>query len=149
MVRLPANATNGVPVAVEIWSVPADGVATLLSKEPPGLSIGKIKLQNGTTMLGVLAEPALVVGRKDISNFDGSWREYIAQTGIQLIDKAIQSSNMTSQESDALKQLRTEGELLTKNGHFRGAIDSLNTAVKMLGLKDRLYLNIPLGYTAL
>lgn len=144
MVRLPANATNGVPVAVEIWSVPADGVATLLSKEPPGLSIGKIKLQNGTTMLGVLAEPALVVGRKDISNFDGSWREYIAQTGIQLIDKAIQSSNMTSQQSDALKQLRTEGELLTKNGHLRGAIDSLNTAVKMLGLKDRLYLNIPL-----
>jgi hypothetical protein len=135
-------------VAVEIWSVPADGVATLLSKEPPGLSIGKIKLQNGTTMLGVLAEPALVVGRKDISNFDGSWREYIAQTGIQLIDKAIQSSNMTSQQSDALKQLRTEGELLTKNGHLRGAIDSLNTAVKMLGLKDRLYLNIPLGYTA-
>ena len=123
MVRLPANATNGVPVAVEIWSVPADGVATLLSKEPPGLSIGKIKLQNGTTMLGVLAEPALVVGRKDISNFDGSWREYIAQTGIQLIDKAIQSSNMTSQQSDALKQLRTEGELLTKNGHLRGAID--------------------------
>jgi Allophanate hydrolase C-terminal domain len=148
MVRLPAYATNGVPVAVEIWSVPADGVATLLSKEPPGLSIGKIKLQNGTTMLGVLAEPALVVGRKDISNFDGSWREYIAQTGIQLIDKAIQSSNMTSQQSDALKQLRTEGELLTKNGHLRGAIDSLNKAVKMLGLKDRLYLNIPLGYTA-
>ena len=55
---------------------------------------------------------------------------------------------MTSQQSDALKQLRTEGELLTKNGHLRGAIHSLNTAVKMLGLKDRLYLNIPLGYTA-
>jgi hypothetical protein len=149
MVRLPANETNGgVSVAVEIWSVPADRVATLLSKEPPGLSIGKVKLQNGTTILGVLAEPALVVGKKDISNFDGSWREYIAQTGMQLIDKTIQSSNMTSQQSDALKQLRTEGELLTKNGHLRGAIDSLNTAVKMLGLKDRLYLNIPLGYTA-
>ena len=149
MVRLPANETNGgVSVAVEIWSVPADGVATLLSKEPPGLSIGKVKLQNGTTILGVLAEPALVVGKKDISNFDGSWREYIAQTGMQLIDKTIQSSNMTSQQSDALKQLRTEGELLTKNGHLRGAIDSLNTAVKMLRLKDRLYLNIPLGYTA-
>ena len=57
------NATNGVPVAVEIWSVPADGVATLLSKE--AARIGKIKLQNSTTMLGVLAEPALVVGRKD------------------------------------------------------------------------------------
>ncbi len=149
MVRLPANETNGgVSVAVEIWSVPADGVATLLSKEPQGLSIGKVKLQNGTTILGVLAEPALVVGKKDISNFDGSWREYIAQTGMQLIDKTIQSWNMTSQQSDALKQLRTDGELLTKNGHLRGAIDSLNTVVKMLGLKDRLYLNIPLGYTA-
>jgi hypothetical protein len=73
-------------------------------------------------MLGVLAEPALVVGSQDISNFEGSCRDYIAQTGIQLIDKAIQSSNMTSQQSDALKQLRTEGELLTKNGHLRGVV---------------------------
>ena len=29
------NATNGVPAAVERWSVPADGVATLLSKSSP------------------------------------------------------------------------------------------------------------------
>ena len=44
----------------------------------------------------------------------------------------------------AIKQLRSEGELLAQNGQFRGAIDSLDTAIKMLGLKDRLYLNIPL-----
>ena len=148
MVRVPANATNGVSVAVEIWSVPADGVATLLEKEPPGLSIGKAKLQNGTTVLGVIAEPSLVVGMKDISNYNGSFRDYIARTGMELIDNATQSSNLTAEQLDAVKQLRIEGELLYNNNQLRGSIDSLNTAVKMLGLKDRLYLNIPLGYTA-
>jgi Allophanate hydrolase C-terminal domain len=150
MVRVPpANATNGVSVAVEIWSVPADGVATLLEKEPPGLSIGKAKLQNGTVVLGVIAEPALVVGMKDISSYNGSFRDYIARTGMELIDNATQSSsNLTAEQLDAVKQLRIEGELLYNNNQLRGSIDSLNTAVKMLGLKDRLYLNIPLGYTA-
>jgi hypothetical protein len=149
MVRVPpANATNGVSVAVEIWSVPADGVATLLEKEPPGLSIGKAKLQNGSIVLGVIAEPALVVGMKDISSYKGSFRDYIARTGMELIDNATQSSNLTAEQLDAVKQLRTEGELLYNNNQLRGSIDSLNTAVKMLGLKDRLYLNIPLGYAA-
>jgi hypothetical protein len=150
MVRVPANATNGVSVAVEIWSVPADGVATLLGKEPPGLSIGKAKLQNGSIVLGVIAEPALVVGMKDISNYKGSFRDYIARTGMELIDNATQSSssNLTAEQLDAVKQLRVEGELLYNNNQLRGSIDSLNTAIKMLGLKDRLYLNIPLGYTA-
>ena len=149
MVRVPANATNGVSVAVEIWSVPADGISTLLGKEPPGLSIGKAKLQNGSIVLGVIAEPALVVGMKDISNYNGSFRDYIARTGLELIDNATQSSsNLTAEQLDAVKQLRTEGELLYNNNQLRGSIDSLNTAVKMLGLKDRLYLNIPLGYTA-
>ena len=162
MVRVPANATNGVSVVVEIWCVPADGLATLLGQEPPGLSIGKARLMDNSTVLGVTAEPALLVGMKDISNFDGNWREYIAQTGLQLIDNATQAANLTSNQvgnatqsanltSDqiaAIQQLRSEGELLAQNGQLRGAIDSLNTAIKMLGLKDRLYLNIPLGYTA-
>ena len=127
-----------------------------------------------STVLGVIAEPALLVGMKDISNFDGNWREYIVQTGMELIDKATQSANLTSGQINnatqsanltsgqinnatqsanltsgqiaAIQQLRNEGELLAQNGQLRGAIDSLNTAIKMLGLKDRLYLNIPLGY---
>ena len=148
MVRVPANATNGVSVVVEIWCVPADGLAILLGQEPPGLSIGKARLLDNSTVLGVTAEPALLVGMKDISNFDGNWREYIAQTGLQLIDNATQSANLTSDQIAAIQQLRSEGELLAQNGQLRGAIDSLNTAIKMLGLKDRLYLNIPLGYTA-
>jgi hypothetical protein len=148
MVRVPANATDGVSVAVEIWSVPADGVLPLLEKGTPGLAIGKVKLQNDTVVLGVIAEPASVVGMKDISSYNGSFRDYIARTGMELIDNATQSSNLTAEQLDAVKQLRIEGELLYNNNQLRGSIDSLNTAVKMLGLKDRLYLNIPLGYTA-
>jgi allophanate hydrolase-like protein len=148
MIRVPANTTNGVSVIVEIWCVPADGLATLLGQEPLGLSIGKAKLMDNSTVLGVIAEPALLVGMKDISNFNGNWREYIAQTGLQLIDNATQSANLTSDQIAAVQQLRSEGELLAQNGQLRGAIDSLNTAIKMLGLKDRLYLNIPLEQTA-
>jgi len=158
MVRVPANATNGVSVVVEVWCVPSDGVATLLEHEPPGLSIGKTRLMDNSTVLGVIAEPALLVGMKDISNFDGNWREYIVQTGLRLIDNATQSANLTSGQINnatqsanltsgqlaAIRQLRNEAELLAQNGQLRGAIDSLNTAIKMLGLKDRLYLNIPL-----
>ena len=44
MVRVPANATNGVSVVVDIWCVPADKLTTLLEQEPPGLSIGKVRL---------------------------------------------------------------------------------------------------------
>ena len=133
---------------MRFWCVPADGLATLLGQEPLGLSIGKARLMDNSTVLGVIAEPALLVGMKDISNFDGNWREYIAQTGLQLIDNATQSANLTSDQIAAVQQLRSEGELLGQNGQLRGAIDSLNTAIKMLGLKDRLYLNIPLEQTA-
>src|SRR5262249_40293690 len=50
----------GVKVAVEVWSVPAAGLAGILLNEPPGLSIGKVRLEDGSTVLGVLGEPALV-----------------------------------------------------------------------------------------
>ena len=37
-----------------------EAFATVLSNEPAGLAIGKIKLADGTEMLGVLVEPWLV-----------------------------------------------------------------------------------------
>lgn len=72
---------SGVPVAVEIWAVPSDGLAGILLKEPPGLSIGKVVLANGETVLGVLGEPALVEGQREITAF-GGWRAYVAAEGI-------------------------------------------------------------------
>ena len=68
---------TGVQVALEVWSVPAAGLASILLNEPPGLSIGKVKLEDGSTVLGVLGEPALVEGQKEITRY-GGWRAYIA-----------------------------------------------------------------------
>ena len=70
-------ASGGVPVAVEVWSVPPDGLASILLKEPPGLSIGKVSLLSGDEILGVLAEPILCEGQQEITRF-GGWRAYIS-----------------------------------------------------------------------
>ncbi len=69
---------GGVSVAVEIWVVPPAGLASILLKEPAGLSIGKAKLIHGEEVLGVLAEPILCEGQREITAF-GGWRAYLAQ----------------------------------------------------------------------
>jgi len=68
---------GGVAVAVEIWAVPPEGLATILLKEPAGLSIGKVTLADGLEILGVLGEPILCEGQKEITSW-GGWRAYTA-----------------------------------------------------------------------
>jgi hypothetical protein len=68
---------GGASVALELWDVPADGLASILRNEPPGLSVGKVLLADGTIVLGVLGEPFLCEGRREITAF-GGWRGYIA-----------------------------------------------------------------------
>jgi hypothetical protein len=40
--------TGGVSVALELWRVPPKGLGTILQQEPPGLCIGKVKLEDGS-----------------------------------------------------------------------------------------------------
>ena len=68
---------SGVKVDVEVWAVPPAGLAAILLAEPPGLTIGKLRLGDGSIVLGVLGEPALVEGQREITSF-GGWRPYIA-----------------------------------------------------------------------
>jgi gamma-glutamylcyclotransferase (GGCT)/AIG2-like uncharacterized protein YtfP len=70
---------GGVAVAVEVWAVPPDGLAEILLQEPPGLSIGKVKLADGTTILGVIAEPMSCEGQREITHF-GGWRAYLTKS---------------------------------------------------------------------
>ena len=77
MVRVRAG---GVSVDVEVWAVPPAGLASILQREPPGLSIGKVKLADGSEVLGVLAEPILCEGQREITGFRG-WRRYLAERG--------------------------------------------------------------------
>ncbi|MBE9066791.1 glutamyl-tRNA amidotransferase [Leptolyngbya cf. ectocarpi LEGE 11479] len=68
--------TGGVAVAVEVWHVPLAGLGIILSQEPPGLAIGKVKLHDGEEVLGVIGEPLTVDGKKEITQY-GGWRAYI------------------------------------------------------------------------
>ena len=68
---------GGVAVALEVWQVPPTGLVQVLLQEPPGLSIGKVTLATGETVLGVLGEPVLCEGQREISAY-GGWRSYYA-----------------------------------------------------------------------
>ena len=72
MLRTPGA---GGSVALELWAVPAAGLATILQNEPPGLAIGKVVLRDGSIVLGVLGEPFLCEGQREITPL-GGWRAY-------------------------------------------------------------------------
>ncbi len=72
---------TGVAVQLEVWSVPAAGLAGILLSEPPGLAIGKVKLADGSIVLGVLGENALVEGQREITTH-GGWRSYTKSEGL-------------------------------------------------------------------
>ena len=68
---------NGQAIALEIWSVTPDALGAILLSEPAGLCIGKIVLANGQEVLGVLGEPFLCEGQREITSY-GGWRAYTA-----------------------------------------------------------------------
>jgi len=70
-------ASGGVSVAVEVWAASPAGLAQILLHEPPGLCIGKVRLSDGEEVLGVLGEPLLCEGQREITQH-GGWRAYIA-----------------------------------------------------------------------
>jgi hypothetical protein len=72
---------SGAAMKVEVWAVPLPAVAGLLQAEPPGLAIGKIRLDDGSIVLGVLGESAFVEGEREITEY-GGWRAYAAAAGI-------------------------------------------------------------------
>ena len=66
---------DGQAIALEIWSITLDALGEILLSEPAGLCVGKIILANGQEVLGVLGEPFLCEGQKEISTY-GGWRAY-------------------------------------------------------------------------
>ena len=74
MLRTPSEGSN---VAVEVWEVPVAGLVNILLAEPAGLAIGKVVLRDGSIVLGVLGEPFLCKGKREITEY-GGWRAYVA-----------------------------------------------------------------------
>lgn len=77
MVRV---ARSGAAIAVEVWEMPAVGLAAILLGEPSGLCVGKVRLADGEETLGVLGEPILCEGQREITEY-GGWRAYLAARG--------------------------------------------------------------------
>jgi hypothetical protein len=69
--------SGGASIALEVWAVPPEGLAQILLREPPGLCVGKVALSDGEEVLGVLGEPALCEGQREITQY-GGWRAYMA-----------------------------------------------------------------------
>lgn len=85
---------GGAHISVEIWDVDAPGLVRILEKEPPGLTIGRVALDDQTEVLGVLAEPYATVGTIEITQF-GGWREYIASKSAD-VDEALASGSVAA-----------------------------------------------------
>ena len=77
MVRV---AQGGAAIAVEVWDVPTAGLTEILLAEPRGLCVGKVLLADGEETLGVLGEPVLCEGQREITQY-GGWRAYVAGKG--------------------------------------------------------------------
>jgi hypothetical protein len=78
---LRAIGVTGSRIAMEEWSVTPAGVLQIYRGEPPELSLGWVELDDGTRVLGVLGEAAVVEGQREITRF-GGWRSYTQAEGI-------------------------------------------------------------------
>ena len=72
---------SGAAVHVEVWAVPRQRLAGLLESEPSGLAIGKVRLDDSSTVLCVVGESAVVEGQREITEY-GGWRAYVEAKGI-------------------------------------------------------------------
>jgi allophanate hydrolase len=75
LVRSPGFAGPG--IEVEVWALPEDTVGSFVDGVPQPLSIGKLRLQDGSLVMGFLVEPAAVEDAVEITQF-GGWRAYLA-----------------------------------------------------------------------
>jgi len=68
---------GGQGISLELWEIPPSGLASILESEPAGLAIGKVRLEDGSEVLGVLGEPWLCEQAPEITRH-GGWRAYLA-----------------------------------------------------------------------
>jgi hypothetical protein len=80
------SATGGASIAAEMYAIPYAGFVAVLEEEPDGLCVGRVLLSDGTSVLGVMAEPRLVEGCTEITSF-GGWRAYVEAKAIPQMPK--------------------------------------------------------------
>jgi allophanate hydrolase len=76
MLRVKAGA--GSSIQLEVWALSVAAFGKFVAAIPPPLSIGTIRLADGSDVKGFLVEPAAIDGARDISAF-GGWRAFMAE----------------------------------------------------------------------
>jgi allophanate hydrolase len=69
---------GGAAIEVELWSLPVASVGGLLAGIGAPLSVGRVRLADGTEHAGFLGEAYATAGAEDITHH-GGWREYLRQ----------------------------------------------------------------------
>jgi allophanate hydrolase len=75
---LRVDAGKGEAIDVEVWALPLHAFGTFIDGVGAPLSIGTVKLANGSSVKGFLMEAVAAAGARDISSF-GGWRAFLAQ----------------------------------------------------------------------
>jgi allophanate hydrolase len=75
MLRVAAG--KGSSIELEVWALPAAAFGHFVAAIPPPLSIGTVRLSDGSGVKGFIVEPADIAGARDISSF-GGWRKFVA-----------------------------------------------------------------------
>ncbi|AMN40680.1 allophanate hydrolase [Rhodoplanes sp. Z2-YC6860] len=76
MLRVAAG--QGSAIELETWAMSAEAFGRFVANVPPPLSIGTLKLADGSAVKGFLVEAEAITGAQDISGF-GGWRAYMAK----------------------------------------------------------------------
>ena len=71
---------GGDGIEVEVWAMPENTVGSFLQAIPPPLTLGTIRLADGSQVKGFLCEPSAIQGAREITEL-GGWRRYVAQKG--------------------------------------------------------------------
>jgi allophanate hydrolase len=76
LVREPGYAGPG--LEVEVWALPADAFGRFVAKIPSPLGIGKVSLDDGSSVSGFLCEAHAIAGAEEITRF-GGWRAFLQE----------------------------------------------------------------------
>ena len=75
---------GGVAIDVEVWRMPVEHFGSFVAGIPAPLGIGKVKLEDGSSVCGFLCESLGVTDATDISAL-GGWRQHLRSVYLKIL----------------------------------------------------------------